>query len=209
MAHLITVSQEAIDYLNQADPILGQFINRIGPLTREGTKDPYIATIECVIAQQVSGSAAISITQRFFEAFPKADPKRLVNTSIEELRPFGLSSSKAKYILGIAEAKYSKAIDFDHLINLSCSEITDILLPLKGVGPWTIQMVLMFSLHKMDVCSYGDLGIRRGMMRLYHKDEISEAFYNEVSQRLSPYLTYASFYFWQASTYKENIPYIK
>ena len=90
---------------------------------------------------------------------------------------------------------------------MGLEEIKETLTSLKGVGRWTVEMVLIFSLQKKDILSFGDLAILRGMMRIYHKKEISPAFFNKIRKRLSPHLSAASFYFWKASLEKENIPY--
>lgn len=203
----ITVSEKAMHELIQKDPILGSFIEKTGPLSREGIKDPYLACLDCIISQQVSTKAAQSISDRFFNQFENGDPQKILDASLDEIRACGMSNSKASYLKNIAQAKIDKSVDFENLHHLSSQEITDLLLPIKGVGRWTVEMLLIFTLEKEDILSYGDLAILRGMMRIYHKKEITPAFFNKIKKRLSPHLSAASFYFWKASAEKENIPY--
>jgi len=207
MSPRLEITQEAIESLSQKDPRLGSFIAKTGVLSRELTPDPYLATLDCIIAQQVSAKAATSISNRFFERYPGADPKAILEDSIENLRSCGLSGSKANYLRGIAQARLDQTIDFDNLHNLSTQEVMDTLLPLKGVGRWTVEMVLIFSLAKMDVMSYDDLAIIRGIMRLYDLDEVSREFFDRLYETYAPYQTYASLYLWAASLSKEAIPY--
>lgn len=203
----MTVSQEAMTNLSLKDPRLGAYIAQVGALSRTGIEDPYIATLDAIIAQQVSAKAAQSISDRFFEAFPHGDAQTLLDAPIDAIRACGLSGSKAQYLKNIAQAKASGQVPFDLLHTMETSAIVDVLMPIKGVGRWTVEMVLIFSLQKMDVMSYDDLAIRRGIQRLYHKKEVTPAFFEKLRKKLSPHQTYASFYFWKASLEKENIPY--
>lgn len=203
----ITVSEKAMNELIQKDPILGSFIRKMGPLSRTGIEDPYLACLDCIISQQVSTKAAQSISDRFFSAFEKGDPQKILDASIDEIRACGMSHSKSSYLKNIAQAKIDGSVPFDDLFKYSSEEISDFLLPIKGVGRWTVEMLLIFTLEKEDILSYGDLAILRGMMRIYHKKEITPAFFNKIKKRLSPHLSAASFYFWRASIEKENIPY--
>lgn len=203
----ITVSQSAIDHLTLADKILGAYIHKVGPLSRESLEDPYQSTIDCIIAQQVSGKAAQSIGNKVFMRFPKGDPKAILEASEEEMRALGLSRSKVSYIKNVAQTKFDKTIDWDRLYTLSTQQIMETMLPIKGVGLWTVEMVLIFSLKRMDVMSYDDLAIRRGIMRLYHEEKVSKEFFAKLHERYAPYQTYASFYLWHASMEKEPIPF--
>lgn len=204
---VITVTQEAIAHLSQVDPILGSYIQNVGPLSRDTLEDPYQSAIDCIIAQQVSGKAAESIGRKVFDRFPNGDPQAILSASEEEMRALGLSRSKVSYIKNIAQTKADGSIDWDHLQALSTPQIIETLLPIKGVGLWTVQMVLIFSLKRMDVMSYDDLGIRRGIMRLYHVEKVSKDFFALLHERFAPYQTYASFYLWHASMEKEPIPF--
>ena len=194
-----------MDYLSSVDPILGKFIQHVGPITRTGIEDPYIATIDCILSQQISSKAYQTIANRFYTRFPEADPNLILGAPFEDIRALGLSTSKANYVIGIASAKLNKDIEFDALYDLDFEAIKAILTPLKGVGRWTVEMVSMFSLKKQDVISYDDLAIRKGIARLYHKKEVTKDFFNELSLRYAPYQTVDSFYLWEASSYKEDI----
>jgi 3-methyladenine DNA glycosylase/8-oxoguanine DNA glycosylase len=202
---LIQVTQEAMEYLSLKDPVLGAFIAKTGPLSRGTLEDPYLSTIDCIIAQQVSGKAAQSIGKRVFDRFPKGDPMEILNASVEEMRSLGLSGSKVSYIKNIAQTKVDGSVRWSDLDSLPTQEIIKELIAIKGVGLWTVQMVLIFSLKRMDVMSYDDLAIRRGIMRLYHCEKVEKAFFEELYQRYAPYQTYASFYIWEASVMKKEM----
>ena len=209
MIKLLTVSQQAIDGLRRKDKRLGAYIDSVGPLTREGIADPYEALLDCIIAQQVSFKVAITMSKRFFDKYPLGDPERVAHDPIEELRSLGFSGSKATYLQGIAKVRLEGSIDFDTLGSKSTQEIMDILLPLKGIGRWTVEMLLIFTYEKQDVLSFNDLAIRRGIERLYHKKKCTKEFFATLHKRFTPYQTAASFYLWHASHSPKNIPYAK
>lgn len=130
-------SNEAMEYLSSVDPILGKFIQHVGPISRSGIEDPYIATIDCILAQQISSKAYQTIANRFYTRFPQADPKLIMDAPFEDIRALGLSTSKANYVRGIAQAKQAYSVDFDALFNLDFESIKAILTPLKGC--WTMD----------------------------------------------------------------------
>lgn len=198
------VTDEAIAYLSEKDPILGKYIALVGPLVRSGIDDPYIATVDCILSQQISAKAYQTIAGRFYARFKDADPHLILDAPFEDIRAVGLSTPKSNYVRGIAQARIDKTIDFDSLYDLSFEEIKEVLTTLKGVGRWTVEMVSIFSLHRLDVISYDDLAIRNGIKRLYHKEEVTKDFFNELSNRYAPYQSYASFYLWHASQLKED-----
>jgi 3-methyladenine DNA glycosylase/8-oxoguanine DNA glycosylase len=198
-----------MDGLRRKDKRLGAYIDSVGPLTREGIVDPYEALLDCIIAQQVSSKVAITMSKRFFAKYPLGDPEKVAHDPIEEIRALGFSGSKAAYLQGIAKVRHEGSVDFDTLGSKSTPEIMDILLPLKGIGRWTVEMLLIFTNEKQDVLSFGDLAIRRGIERLYHKKECTKEFFDTLYKRYAPYQTVASFYLWHASLSPKNIPYVK
>jgi 3-methyladenine DNA glycosylase/8-oxoguanine DNA glycosylase len=201
----LTVSQKAIDGLSKKDKCLGAYIASVGPLTREGISDPYEALLDCIIAQQVSSKVAVTMSKRFFDKYPLGDPEKVSSAPIEELRSLGFSGSKASYLQGIAKIRNEGSIDFDTLGDLSTQEIMDTLLPIKGIGRWTVEMLLIFTYEKQDVLSFGDLAIRRGIEKLYHKKECTKEFFATLHKRYAPYQTVASFYLWHASVSPTDI----
>ena len=207
MLKLITVSQEAMEGLSKKDKRLAAYIESVGPLTREGITEPYQALLDCIIAQQVSAKVAVTMSKRFFDKYPLGDPQKVASDLIEELRSLGFSGSKANYLQGIAKIQCDGSIDFDRLGAKSTQEIMDTLLPIQGIGRWTVEMMLIFTYEKHDVLSFGDLAIRRGIERLYHKEKCTKAFFDTLYRRYAPYQTYASFYLWHASLSVQDIPY--
>ncbi len=202
MIQYIRFEPHEIEQLLQKEPLFRFWVDRIGPIERKGDDDAYTSLIDSVLAQQVSGSAAASITKRFSQKFAY-DPKIIASASVEDLRSCGLSGNKAKYVQGIAKAKLDQSVPFDSLHQKSDEEIAEYLLKLKGVGPWTVDMMLIFTFFRRDVLSYPDFGIRKGICRLYGLDALDQKCYEQIRTKLSPHLTLASFWFWEIAGFKE------
>lgn len=165
----------------------------------------YVALLESIVSQQISVKAADAIFTRFRALFadnyPHAD-QLLVKTS-EELRSAGLSFQKIGYLQSVAAFKLDKGIDHAHLDPLTDEEIVQYLLPIRGVGRWTVEMLLMFVLDRPDVFPIDDLVIRQKMIRAYpNRTEglTGRALYRElhaIADAWRPYRTTACRYLWR------------
>ena len=192
-------ANKEMDYLKESDPILGAAIDRIGFVKREVNPDIFSALISSIISQQISTKAAITVKNRLLELVGEIKPENIIKLDLEEIQKCGMSMRKADYINSIAEAVISKAVDLNNLNKLSDGEVIKELTKLKGVGEWTAEMLLIHSLQRPNVLSFKDLGIRRGLMRLYSLDHISKDEFEVYRNRYSPYNTVASIYLWKIS----------
>ena len=187
-----------INHLRKKDKKLCAAIDRIGMIKREVNPDPFSALVEGVIGQQISGKAAATVRDRL-NALSGFKADKLHCLAIEEIQACGMTMRKARYIKGIADAAMTKTVDFDTLIERTDQEIIGVLTQLNGVGVWTAEMLLIFSLMRPDVVSYGDLAIRRGMMELYGHKELPKERFLRYASRYSPYGSVASLYLWELS----------
>jgi len=185
-------------YLRGRDKKLGAIIDRVGMIKREVNPDLFSSLVESIVSQQISSKAADTICDRLNE-MSGMDAKKLHSLSAEDLHNCGMSLRKAGYIKNVAEAAVNKIIDFETLACKSDQEIIEILTALKGVGVWTAEMLLIFSLMRPNVVSYGDLAIRRGMMRLYGLKELPKERFQRYAKRYAPYGSVASLYLWHIS----------
>ncbi|UMZ74066.1 DNA-3-methyladenine glycosylase family protein [Natranaerofaba carboxydovora] len=189
--------QKEIDYLKKNDKILGEAIDKMGIIEREVVPDPFKALIISIVGQQISNKAAATVRNRLYQLLGTITPENIMSTEIETIQSCGMSKRKATYIKGIAKAAIEGEVDFDNLNKLADQEIIKELSSLYGVGVWTAEMILIFSLERPDVVSYRDLGIRKGMMKLYGLKEVSKEQFKEIRARYSPYGTVASLYLWE------------
>lgn len=191
--------QKEIEYLKKKDKKLGAAIDRIGIIEREITPDPFTAILSSVVSQQISSKAAETVWNRFLNLIGEITPENVAKVDLLEIRGCGMSERKAGYIKGVAEAAASRQIDFNTLHTLTDEEVIKKLSSLHGVGVWTAEMLLIFSLCRADVVSYNDLAIRRGMMNLYGLKELPREKFERYRKRYSPYGSVASLYLWALS----------
>ena len=192
----------AVEFLQQVDPILGEFISNFGEITRRKTiSNPLESLISSIIGQQVSRPAARSINSKFNSLISgQFEPEHVLSFDDEQLRGCGLSRPKVKYVKSLCQAIVAGSIDLNNLEALSDEEVIRMMTTVNGIGIWTAEMFLIFCLERPNVLSYNDLGIRRGIKNLYQLQELpTKGFVDQLRQRYSPYNTVASFYLWEAS----------
>ena len=188
-----------IDYLKRRDKKLGIAIDKIGMIKREITPDPFTALVSSVVSQQISKKAAETVWNRLYTKLGNVTPGSIIQTDQSIIQECGMSERKAGYIKGIADAAISGKVDFSTLHTLADGEIIEKVSSLHGVGVWTVEMLLIFSLCRPDVVSYKDLAICRGMANLYGIKELSKEKFERYRKRYSPYGTVASLYLWALS----------
>ncbi|MGM0395733.1 MAG: DNA-3-methyladenine glycosylase family protein [Bacillota bacterium] len=191
------------EYLSKRDPVIRDLIEKYGHIQREINPDPFSALVGSIISQQISTKAAETVEARLLVKAGELSPDKLWRMSEEEIQECGLSFRKAGYIKGIAQAAVEGKVDFEGLREMENHEIVESLVCLKGVGKWTAEMMLIFSYQRMDVLSFDDLGIRRGLSRAYGLEEIRKEQHDRFRELFSPYGTVASLYIWEESSNKE------
>lgn len=187
---------EEVAYLKARDPRLAVAIDAIGPVRREVHSDLFAALVNCIIGQQISTKAQTTIWNRIVNAFDGVTPEAIAACSDDELQRFGISFRKASYIKGAAERVLSGALDLDGLAELPDDEVCRRLSDLPGIGVWTAEMLMTFSMERPDIMSFGDLAIHRGLRMLHHHRRITPELFAKYRRRYSPYGTVASLYLW-------------
>lgn len=171
-------------------------------------KDIYLALVRSIVGQQLSVKAAATIYQRFLELFPDNYPAPLLVTAatIDKLKTAGLSKQKATYIQNVAQFALNSGLDYEQLNEKTDEEIIKDLVTIKGVGRWTVEMLLMFAFQRPDVFAVDDLGIQQAIKKLYKLEEEGKelkAKMKEIAETWKPYRTLACRYLWQ---WKDNTP---
>ncbi|WP_317964571.1 DNA-3-methyladenine glycosylase 2 family protein [Paenibacillus sp. CCS19] len=192
--------QRETDYLKQADAALGRAIERLGKLEREVIPDLFTALMNAIVGQLISVKAANTVWNRMLDKFGTITPDQLAGHSADDIQSCGMSMKKAVCIHTIARAISAGEWDIDALRELPDDEVIRQLSGLHGVGRWTAEMLLIHSMERPDVVSWGDIAIRRGMMRLYNLTELSRQEFEQYRLRYAPYGTVASIYLWELSS---------
>ena len=191
---------KGLKHLKQADKKMGRLIAEFEKPEFKKDLNYFEALVRAIVYQQLSGKAAATIYKRFKNLFIKnkyPSPIMVMERSHEELRSVGLSNQKASYIHNIANAFYTGAIPKDINI-MGDKEVIECLTTIKGVGPWTAEMFLMFTLNRPDVFPVTDLGIQKGFQLFFQLDKLprpDQMIKNAEPWR--PYRTLASWYLWR------------
>lgn len=189
-----------ITYLKERDPLLGAAIDRLGRPKRPIIPDLFAALVNSIIAQQISAKAAETVWNRVRDAYGgEITPENVAETDPLQMQKLGMSHRKVGYIQKIADAVLTGGLDIAGLPEMTDEEIIAALVSLPGVGVWTAEMMLLHSLERPDVLSGRDLGIRRGIMRLYQLSSLSAGEFAEYRRRYSPYGSVASIYLWEVA----------
>ena len=196
---------KALAFLKRKDKRLGALIERLGPIRHEVEPDLFTALIDSIIAQQISGHAARAVSERLRAALGAVTPEAIAAADPSVIQQCGLSGRKVGYVRGIAQAALSGALDWESLRQAPDDELIRILSSLDGIGVWTAEMLMFFSLCRPDVLSWGDLGIRRGMALLYGDRELTRERFERRRKRYAPYGSVASLYFWALAGMEEPL----
>jgi DNA-3-methyladenine glycosylase II len=199
------MTPEAVPHLIRADKILGRLIRKVGPcrLAPASRRTPFQALVRSVTFQQLNGKAAETILGRVLALYPGKNfptPEDLLATPDERLRAAGLSRNKTAAVKDIAAKTLAGIVPDPQMIRkLSDEEIRERLDPVRGVGPWTVEMLLMFTLGREDVLPVTDFGVRKGFALTYGLKELPSP--KELlahGARWRPHRTTASWYLWRA-----------
>lgn len=195
---------EVIDELMQMDPILKEvFVQQAEEIHPTPSIDVYYYLLNSIVSQQLSVKVAEIIWQRFLDLFPDRYPTQneLLGKTDEQLRSVGLSFQKLSYMKNVADFSIEYGMDFEMLDDWTDAEIIKYLTQIKGVGQWTVQMVLMFPMDRPNVFPVDDLGIQTKMKRFYRVDLEKSALKKkliEISEKWDPYKSLASKLLWSA-----------
>ena len=196
------VMEDGINYLSSLDKNLSNFLKQFDVPVLPIEEDYFWSLTRSVIYQQISGKAAKKISDRYLKLFSKGSkmsPIDVIKIDIEKIQNVGISRQKSGYIKNIANAFDEGLVNETQLHKLSDKEIIDQLVKIKGVGRWTAEMFLIFTLRRPDVFPVTDLGVQKGFQIYYDLDELpSIDMMNEKSENWKPYRTIMSLYLWFA-----------
>ncbi len=207
----LPMKQKAEKHLALVDPVMGQLITKIKLTERKAKSQArhFETLVESIVSQQLSVKASDTIFARFKKLFllssrakgrarfPK--PEQILKMSDLKLRSAGLSNSKVKYIKDLAKKVHQKEVLLGKLKDMSDEEVIEHLIQVKGIGRWTGEMFLMFSLARPDVFSHGDFGLRNAIQKLYgRKRPLTQKQIEKIVAKWSPHRTLASRYLWKS-----------
>ncbi|MFN0123149.1 MAG: DNA-3-methyladenine glycosylase family protein [Blastocatellia bacterium] len=196
--------QAAQRHLARRDPVMRDLIRKYGDCRLKPHTRYFITLVGSIISQQLSTKAADTIQGRFFALYAPArypTARRILETPDEQIRATGISGQKMRYIRDLAARTEDGSVRLRTLARMPDEEIIEMLTQIKGIGVWTVQMFLIFSLGRLDVLPVGDLGVRKAIERSYRLESIPDApVIEEIATKWQwrPYTSVASWYLWRS-----------
>jgi DNA-3-methyladenine glycosylase II len=198
---LAATYRQAQRHLTRRDRVLKKVIAQVGPCTLRHEPDRFVLLVRAIISQQISGKAATSIGNRLLEVLGKDGicPAGILRLSEKKMREAGLSGAKTRAVRDLADKVVNGEVCLEDLHRRDDEEIVAHLDPVWGIGRWTAEMFLIFSLGRMDVLPVHDLGLRAGVQRTYGLRKMpSEAQLVRLAEPWQPYRTIATWYIWRS-----------
>ncbi|AET57123.1 base excision DNA repair protein, hhh-gpd family [Paenibacillus terrae HPL-003] len=191
--------EKEINYLKSVDTVLGTAMTQMGKVERVIIPDLFAALVHAIVGQLISAKAVQTIWARMQEKLGAMNSENIATQSVEAIQSCGITMKKAVCILNIAQTIEQGLLDLQELYELSDTQVIQKLSSLHGIGPWTAEMMLINSMERPDVVSWGDIAIRRGMMKLYNLESLTKKQFEEYRRVYSPYGSVASIYLWSNS----------
>jgi DNA-3-methyladenine glycosylase II len=192
--------RKAMAHLQQADPVMRAIIERVGPCRMEFSPPAFESLAETIVYQQLNGKAALTIFDRFAAlAGEPLTPRGILQLTDEQMRSVGLSKQKSSYLKDLAAKTEAGLLNFSRLPDLPDEEVIAHLIQVKGIGVWTAQMFLMFTLKRANVLPTGDYGVQAAIKKHYGKRKMPKP---EVMAKIAkcwePYRSVACWYLWRS-----------
>ncbi len=205
MPKYLKTNPEVKEHLIKTDPLLKPLIDLYGDIEIELETEYFEALISSIVGQQLSNKAAAAIWNRLKNLTPIVDAPTLLAIGDEELRSIGISYAKISYIKNLSRAVLNREILIESFDALPDDEIIRELVAVKGIGQWTAEMFLIFSLGRQDVFSVGDGGLNRAVKNIYQIENVpTKQRLFEISSNWKPYRTFASLYLWRSLNNKPD-----
>jgi len=188
-------------HLQKSDPVFKSLLKIVGPFTAKTRRDRFGTLVHSIIAQQISVAAASTIRGRLIDAVApeKINPQTLQQFDLDSLRELGVSRQKATYVLDLADKVHGGVVDLDSIHRKDDEAVIEEMIQVKGIGRWTAQMFLMFSLGRLDVLPVDDLGLKNAVRVQYELDDMpNKQQMEQIAEPWRPYATVACWYLWQS-----------
>lgn len=199
--------KKAAEFLKNVDPVLGGAIGKIKLKPHRGDQNYFRSLCEAILSQQISMAAADTIMARFCALFPGKEfpePEQVLKAPMAKLRKAGVSRQKISYIKDLAKAIKTGQLDIKDFSRHTDEEVIAALTRVKGIGQWTAEMFMMFSLNRPDIFSAGDLGLQNAIKKLYRlRQHPNKKKMERISKIWHPYRTLAARYLWASLKLKD------
>ena len=196
MAIYFQYGEKEVEHLKKVDKKLATIIDQVGMIERTVNPDLFSALVHTIVGQQISTKAHQTVWERIQKELGMVTPVVIDSLPLEKLQQFGITFKKAGYIKSVAQKIVTNEFNINSLHLMTDKEICAKLSELNGIGVWTAEMLMIFSMQRPNVLSYGDLAIHRGLRMVYNLQKIDREKFNTYWKRYTPYASVASLYLW-------------
>ncbi|MFV0519585.1 MAG: DNA-3-methyladenine glycosylase family protein [Lachnospirales bacterium] len=198
-------TEEQLNILKQKNDRVSLIIDEIGLIERPINTNHFATLVNQIIGQQISKQASKSIRNKFLETVKEVTPKNIMEINDETLKSCGLSQRKVEYIKNLSFFALENENFFKKINYLSDEEIFNSLIEVKGIGEWTIEMFMIFSLNRLNILSYNDLIIKKSLMRIHNLEKMDKKIFLNLKEIYSPYCSILSLYLWELNSRKDIV----
>lgn len=194
------MNTKIILHFKKSDPVIYSLVEEYGLIEVIPSSTYFVNLCRSIINQQISNKAGRAIFERFINLFPNKTPapEKLLKIKDEKLRSAGMSKTKVSYLKDLSEKIVKGELSLEKIELMDEDQVIESLIKVKGIGVWTAEMFLMFSLGREDIFSHGDVGLRNAIKKLYNLDNPSKGEVEKIVEKWSPYKTYASKLLWRS-----------
>ena len=193
---MIRYGSAEMEYISDQHPVMSALVDHYGKLEMGRISDVYLSLVLHIISQMLANSVSDVLIKRFLDLVGDVNPENVLAVSIDEIRKCGISRKKAEYIIELSRSVQEGKYDFSLLEKMSDDEAIKYLMQLKGVGKWTAEMIIEFTMGRLDVFSYDDVALQNGIKKAHGFKTLSKLRFERLRKKYSPYCSVASVYYY-------------
>lgn len=193
---MIEYDEKEMVYISNKDPVMKMLVDHYGKLKMGKVTDVYTSLVFHIISQMLASSVSDTLIKRFLDLVDDVTPENVLRIGIEEIRECGISRKKAEYILELSNNVLEEKYDFSLLDPMSDDESVKYLQQIKGVGKWTAEMIVEFTMGRLNIFSYDDVALQNGIKKAHGFKTLSKTRFERLRKIYAPYCSIASLYYY-------------
>ena len=193
---MINYGSKEMNYISEKNPVMSALVNHYGKLEMGRVSDIYLSLVLHIISQMLANSVSDVLINRLINLVGDITPENVLAVSVDEIRECGISRKKAEYIIALSNSVLDGLYDFSLLDGMSDNEAIKYLMQIKGVGKWTAEMIVEFTMGRLNIFSYDDVALQNGIKKAHGFKTLSKRRLEGLRKKYSPYCSVASVYYY-------------
>lgn len=193
---MVIYGEKEMQYISDKHPVMQALVEHYGHLEQGKVEDVYTSLVLHIISQMLANSVSEVLIKRFIILVGEINPENIICAGTEKIRGCGISRKKAEYILGLSDSVIKGSYNFSLLDSMSDDEAVKYLMQIKGVGRWTAEMIVEFTMGRLNIFCYEDVALQNGIMKAHGFKTLSKVRFERLKKMYSPYCSVASVYYY-------------